>query len=199
MILTERQTDSLAELINIAFSRTAASLSDLTGDRVLINSPEIAINPIAELPNIIKKLVGGDVATVHQVFKGPMEGDAFLLFDYETGVELASLLSGEKSNGRFNASSREVIIEVGNILLNSCLGMFGNILKMHVAFSVPHLILENVESLLKSLSFQSKNPLYALVAYASFTLQNTELNGYLILVLDATSFDRLVAALEKLG
>jgi len=44
--LTELQTDAVTELINIAFSRAAASLSDLTRDRVDLEVPEVSVHPI---------------------------------------------------------------------------------------------------------------------------------------------------------
>ena len=43
-----------------------------------------------------------------------------------------------------DASAREVLTEVGNILLNACLGTFGNMLKVQVSFSVPHLNLDTL-------------------------------------------------------
>ena len=39
MLLTEKQKDALGEIINIAFARTAASLSQLSGHRVLLDAP----------------------------------------------------------------------------------------------------------------------------------------------------------------
>ena len=49
MILTDEQRDALLEVINIAFGRAAASLSELTGQRVLLTVPKAAICPIHEL------------------------------------------------------------------------------------------------------------------------------------------------------
>ena len=48
-----------------------------------------------------------------------------------------------------DASAREVITEVGNILLNACLGTFGNLLKVQVSFSVPQLSLESLGAILE--------------------------------------------------
>jgi len=47
-----------------------------------------------------------------------------------------------------DASAREVLTEVGNILLNACLGTFGNILKVQVSFSVPRLNLESLSAII---------------------------------------------------
>ena len=71
MILSDKQRDALTELLNIAFARTAASLSELSGDRVNLDVPEIQMCPIDQLPNTISSLVREEIATVHQIFSGP--------------------------------------------------------------------------------------------------------------------------------
>ena len=82
----------------------------------------------------------GEVASIHQVFGGPVAGDALLLLNHEGAVQLADLLTdGHAPSNRLDESAREVLTEVGNILLNACLGMFGNLLDVHVSFSVPRL------------------------------------------------------------
>ena len=77
-LLTESQQDSLTEIINIAFSRAAASLSDLTQHRVLLNVPKVSIHPMNELQGILSEWVQDEIATVHQMFAGCRSGDALL-------------------------------------------------------------------------------------------------------------------------
>src|SRR5215813_11567120 len=95
MELTDVQRDALSELINIAFSRTAASLSELTGHRVLLDVPRIAIFPITELSTALAEFLPAEVATVHQVFTGPINGDALLLLSYDGATTLTDLLTGD--------------------------------------------------------------------------------------------------------
>ena len=73
-----------------------------------------------------------------------------------------------------DASAREVLTEVGNILLNACLGTFGNLLKVQVSFSVPHLSLETLGAILESLLVNREGLRYALVVHAGFRLRDTE-------------------------
>src|SRR5687767_11393799 len=128
MQLNERQKDALAELINIAFSRTAASLSELTGYRVWLDVPKVGIYPVNELTARLSAFLPAEIASVHQVFTGPVTGDALLLLNYDGAVKLTELLTEESVHSqRLNESSREVLAEVGNILLNACLGVFGNL------------------------------------------------------------------------
>jgi chemotaxis protein CheC len=199
MVLTEQQTDALTELINIAFARTGAALSDLTGQRVLLEPPTVALHLASELDAELSRFVPGEVAWIHQVFDGAVSGDALLLLNYEGAVQLTELLTDD-SNGstRLDESAREVLTEVGNILLNACLGVFGNILRVHVGFSVPRLRLDTVEELITWLQQKERGELrYALVVFTKFQIRDSQVNGFLVLVLNMTEFDRLVREVDE--
>ncbi len=197
MILTERQNDALSEFINIAFARTGAALSELTGHRVMLNPPEVSIYPTVQLGTALAKFVPGEVASIHQVFVGPVEGDALLLLNHDGAVQLADLLTDEPSPSKYlDESAREVLTEVGNILLNSCLGMFGNMLHVHVSFSVPRLHLESLEELINSLITDKDKLHYALVIYTAFHVRDSAVSGFLVMVLSVASLDRLIQEVE---
>lgn len=193
MKLTERQGDALSELINIAFARTGAALSELTGHRVLLNPPEVAIYRTEELRPALAKFVPGDVASIHQVFAGPVAGDALLLLNYAGAVHLTELLTdGNNHSIYLDESAREVLTEVGNILLNASLGMFGNLLNVHVTFSVPRLHLETLDELLESITTGKTEMHYALVIYTAFQIRDSSVKGFLVIVLSVDSLDRLI-------
>jgi chemotaxis protein CheC len=197
MILTAEQQDGLTELINIAFSRTAASLSELTSQRVLLDVPDVGVHPSTELVQALAEMIQSDVATVHQVFQGPMDGDALLLLDYDSALLLTALLTNEPSGDRLDSSAREVLTEVGNILLNACLSMFGDLLHVHLAFSVPRLKVEVLQVMLHDLIASKEELRYALVIYTGFHLRNSAVKGYLVLVLGVGSLNRLLQAVEE--
>jgi len=191
--LTERQRDALSELINIAFARTGAALSELTGHRVLLDPPEVAVYRTEQLSGALAKFVPGDVASIHQVFGGPVAGDALLLLNYAGAVQLTDLLTDEHTVSNYlDESAREVLTEVGNILLNACLGMFGNLLNVHVTFSVPRLHLETLEELIASTTTDKKEMHYALVVYTAFQIRDSSVKGFLVIVLSVGSLDRLI-------
>src|SRR5215213_10114618 len=195
--LTERQRDALSELINIAFARTGAALSELTGHRVLLDPPEVAVYRSEELRGALAKFVPGDVASIHQVFAGPVAGDALLLLNYAGAVQLTDLLTDEDKPSNFlDESAREVLTEVGNILLNACLGMFGNLLNVHVTFSVPRLHLETLDELLASITSDKAEMHYALVIYTAFQIRDSSVKGFLVIVLSVASLDRLIQEVE---
>ena len=197
MKLTERQNDALSELINIAFARTGAALSELTGHRVLLDPPEVAVYRTEELRPALAKFVPGDVASIHQVFAGPVAGDALLLLNYAGAVHLTELLTeGHKPSSYLDESAREVLTEVGNILLNACLGMFGNLLNVHVTFSVPRLHLETLDELIDSTTSDKTEMHYALVVYTGFQIRDSSVKGFLVIVLSVDSLDRLIQEVD---
>jgi chemotaxis protein CheC len=193
LVLTERQNDALSELINIAFARTGAALSELTGQRVLLNPPMVSMHRTATLPAVLEEFIPGDVASIHQVFAGPVAGDALLLLNYAGAMELTNLLVDEPTRIPYlDESAREVLTEVGNILLNACLGMFGNLLRVHVSFSVPRLHLDSLEALVSSLITDANDRRYSLVVSTAFQVRDSEVSGFLVMALSVASLDRLL-------
>ena len=118
---------------------------------------------------MLSQVVSHDIATVHQIFSGPVAGDALLILDHSAAGRLKELLTDEPALPlAVDASAREVLTEVGNILLNACLGTFGNILEVNVTFSVPHLNLETLRDLLGSLMINREGLRYAMIVHAGF-------------------------------
>ena len=198
MDLTTLQQDALIELINIGFGRAAAALSKLTGHRVQLEVPQVTMCPIEEMADRLRPMLGNELATVHQIFSGPVEGDALLVLDQHSAAILKELLTNEPALPlEIDRSAREVVTEIGNILLNACLGTFGNLLKVQVSFSVPHLTLETLGSVVESIAVDREGLRYALIVHSSFRLRDSSLTGYLVIVLGVASIERLIAALEQ--
>ena len=197
MNLSPAQQDALKELLNIGFGRAASSLSQLTGHRVLLDIPAVSIHPIADLREALGAVVKEDVASVHQIFSGPVGGDALLILDHTGAGVLKELLTDEPPLPlQIDASGREVLTEVGNILLNACLGTFGNLLDVQVSFSIPHLSLDTLHGVLQSLLVNREGMRYGLLVHAGFRLRDAEVTGFLIIVLSVASLDRLLRAVD---
>jgi len=195
--LSTLQQDALIELINIGFGRAGAALSKLTGHRVELQVPQITMCPVDEMADRLRPMLENEVATVHQIFSGPVDGDALLVLDQNSAAILKELLTSEPALPlEIDRSAREVLTEIGNILLNACLGTFGNLLQVQVSFSVPYLTLDTLESVVSSIAVHREGLRYALIVHASFKLRDSSLTGYLVVVLGVASFDRLIRALD---
>ncbi|HEX3730200.1 MAG TPA: chemotaxis protein CheC [Opitutaceae bacterium] len=199
MELTIDQRDALTELINIGYGRAAGALSELTGYRITLEVPQVTIHKIEAIGPMLEKVIDVDVASVQQAFSGAIAGSAMLLLDEQAALTLSRLLVDEPSAARdFDAGAREIITEVGNILLNACLGVFGNLLRVQVEFKVPRLSVQSVRSTFKSAVDEAAEALrYGLVVHTRFYIKAGDVSGYLVIVLGLSSFDRLLRELEK--
>jgi chemotaxis protein CheC len=196
--LSPAQHDALVELLNIGFGRAGASLSSLTGHRVLLEVPHVAIHPVDQLNTTLVEFMSGEVASVHQEFRGPVGGDAMLLLDPVAAATLKELLTSEPALPlSLDTSAREVLTEVGNILLNACLGTFGNLLRIPVSFSVPDIDVANIRAVVDRLIGAGDAFRYALVVTAGFRLRDAEVTGYVVIVLTVQSLTRLLVAVEQ--
>lgn len=197
MELTAHQSDALSELINIGYARAAGALSELTGHRISLEVPQVAVHEIHEITALLKRVLKGEVASVHQVFTGPISGNALLLLDENAALLLNQLLTEDASATTLDAGAREVITEVGNILLNACLGVFGNLLRVHVSFAVPRLLVESVEEVLSSIVVGKEELRYALMIHTRFHLRTSNVSGYLVIILGVVSLERLLVEIDR--
>lgn len=198
MELSAIQEDALVELLNIGFGRAGASLSKLTNQRVLLDVPTVAIHPVSHLTQSLGKIAADQVASVHQVFSGPVAGDALLLLDPIAAGTLTELLTDMPAlSMELDPSSREVFTEVGNIVLNACIGTFGNMLQVPVSFSVPDVDVSSVTSRIDRMLDMGDAFRYALIITAGFRLRDSAVTGYVVIVLTVQSLKRLLDALDS--
>ncbi|HEY9627573.1 MAG TPA: hypothetical protein V6C84_09750 [Coleofasciculaceae cyanobacterium] len=200
MNLTAEQHDAITELINIAFARTAKSLSDITGFHVMLDVPAMRLDPLGDLiPQLAFQMENQKIATIQQTFTGQLSGTAMLVLDYNTAVEITDLVTVGYTPHRhcLDHASCEVLTEVGNILLNACLSSLGNLLKLRVCFSMPRLQLHTLESISAALTLNAMGHHYTLSVCTQFRLQNVAIKGYLILVLEETALAHLLSSLDR--
>ena len=198
MELTPKQADALTELINIGYGRAASALSELTGFRVSLEVPRVAIEDIPGIAPKLATVMTGEIASVNQVFAGSISGNAMLLLSQESALVLSRLFDDDRSLNRgFDSSAREVVTEIGNILLNACLGVFGNLLQVQVSFAVPRLQVETIHDLLRSVTVNANDRLsHGLMIQTRFNLRASDVSGYLVIILGITSLDRLLRELS---
>ena len=158
----------------------------------------MAIHPITQLTQSLGKIVIDRVASVHQVFSGPVAGDALLILDPFAAATLTELLTDVPPLSMdLDPSSREVFTEVGNIVLNACIGTFGNMLEVPVSFSVPDVDVTDVHTVIDRMLESGDAFRYALIVTAGFRLRDSAVTGYVVIVLTVQSLKRLLEALDR--
>jgi chemotaxis protein CheC len=193
------QKDALTELINIGYGRAAGALSELTGYRISLQVPQVTMHDIDAIGPLLENSIDHEVASVDQAFSGAVSGSALLMMDQSSALTLSGMLSEQSPDpDDFDSNAKEIITEVGNILLNACLGVFGNLLQIQVTFAVPRLQLESVMRVLQSVTSKSQEQLrYGLMVHTRFTVKAGDVTGYLVIILGIASMDRLLHELNN--
>jgi chemotaxis protein CheC len=196
--LNESQSEALAELINIAFGLTAANLSEISGHRIRLEPPTISSHPIDDLADRLAEFEPGELVFVRQGFKGPFSGDAILCVNSEGAVGLSSiLLAGHRDSLQLDSSGAEILAEIGNMLLSSCLGVFSNLLQLQVSISVRELHQGLLRQFLDSLKIADGDLRHAVVIDSSFKISESGTVGRIGIIINVSSLERLIQAVDK--
>lgn len=130
---------------------------------------------------------------VNQVFSGNLTGRAFLLLNKDGARRLVEIITRTPpETEEMGPSVREALVEVGNILLGACLGIFHDLLQVHASFSLPRLYLENIRGMIESMIVKGEQMRYVLDVLASFHVRETMIGGYFVLRLGVSSLERLL-------
>ena len=197
--LTPYQLDILKEFINIGIGRAASVLTEMLERPLSLQVPQLRVIGLNQ-PSLDNHPDLANYKTVKSIielgYKGPISGKGFLVFDQESSVKLIGALMGEEVRVEdLETADVDPILEVGNIVLNSLIGSFSNLLKGTFNYSVPKY---HYETFMKILLSQELPPGSTIVlAETQFALEGIEITGENFLLYDLESFQGLLQAMEK--
>ena len=194
IVLTDFQQDVISELFNIGMGSAAASLSQMVGETVTLSVPSGEYIAQEKAVERIQNIVGSQQVTgVKESFKGSFWGDALLIFPESRSRELvrALLKDEELPLETITEMEQEALTEVGNIILNACLGSLANILKQNLIYGLPEYTQGDCSELLRSKNTEQQENDGLLLLHMDFILQQTNLNGYLTLLMNVDSVNAL--------
>lgn len=191
-----RQLDVLTEVVNLGMGRAAASLSRLTGDRVLLEAPRVRVLALVELDRHLAGVADEEVCSVLQAFEGDVSGDAVLFLPLPSARNLLGLLLGRPLVAdRFTELEQAALMEVGNIVINACLGALSNLLETRFTFLVPHVAVQSLRPMLRGAGADDK---VCVLVESRFRVKNREVEGYLAIVVGVASAQALAEAADRL-
>jgi chemotaxis protein CheC len=136
--LDELELDALKELFNIGSGRSAKALSTMVSQPVELTIPEVHVLPSHAAIEKLKSKNLGLISAVSQKFKGDFNGHALLMFNRESGLVLVrKLLQDSVPLDDLSELEQDSLLEVGNIMLNSCFGTVINHLNSDIEVEMP--------------------------------------------------------------
>jgi chemotaxis protein CheC len=199
-MLEKSQKDYLSELVNIGIGQSAAALSEMVGSKVHLKVPEVDIYPMSGLHTQLEKLNSTKLTAVRQGFSGSLSGEAYLVFAFESAKSLAEKLMEEKiPDEEAEVAVEEVITEVGNIVINSFLGLWSHIFPNHLDYEVPAYLMESPANLFAQSRAEDDDNLPGLVVSANttFNIKDMEVVGTILVLFEVTSVEGLIGVIDK--
>ena len=200
-MITAEETDTLQEIMNIAFGRAASDLAEYIDIFVILSPPQIKVLQSFDLPSYLNNEIKDydKVSVVEQNFWGKFKGNAFLVFPSGTGKRMISLFDSE--NKFFDSEpthelEKETFLEIGNILIGACIGKIAELLGDVTTYSPPRVVVENS---LRGVVYDnlSDPDNLAIVLRTVFEFNEKNVSGYMFILTKQESFAWLKTAVYK--
>lgn len=197
MNLTDLQNEILKEAFNVGVGRAAGSLEELVqgSHEVRLSVPSVEFVSLGDLAARLDN-AGQDLSGVLEPFSGPFAGTAILLYTQREGLELVKAFLGDEIPAdQLSELEGEALCEIGNIILNACLGAMGEFLEQEFFTEVPFL---RTGTCLQLLTNGGVTPVSREVLYLrmSFALRDLDLHGHMGFTLDLASASTLAKCLD---
>lgn len=195
LALTEFQQDALSEIFNIGMGRAAHALSRMANDEVGLAVPTIAFMTRKMAAKTIAESAGERICSVRQRVEGEFKADAILIFPEANSLEIVRLMVGDTALDQLSGMEMEALSEVGNIILNSCIGTLTNILGGDFVISLPSAQISSCSSVLE-LEKRSHDESVMLI-FVNFVLEKRQIHGYVAILQDIASMSNFIRKVEQ--
>jgi chemotaxis protein CheY-P-specific phosphatase CheC len=191
MIITETQRHSLADLIQIAFARAAASLSALVGSQLHAGATQLQICAFRDAVAGLGAPGAPAQLAITQRFGGTLDGAGLLALDQQSAVQLVALLTGERLTARLDESGREVLLEVGTTLIGACIRALGSVGGARVTFAVPQLTQLAPEPLARSLVAGGAELRLGMLLSTTLLVRSRPIHARMLVVVSMSTLDQI--------
>jgi chemotaxis protein CheC len=190
IVLSELEHDALVEIFNIGVGHAAASMSCIVNEEVMMSVPSISFLDRASAAQLLSNKEEERICGVSQHYEGAFNTEAILMFPENKSLEIVRLMVGELVPlQELSEMEQEAMSEIGNIILNSCVGTLADIFQMELHGSLP---LYHVGTSAEIMSASgSADDTTVLMLHIDFVLEKHQIRGYVAFILDLSSLHDL--------
>jgi chemotaxis protein CheC len=195
--LSELQHDALVEIFNIGVGHAAASMSGIVNEEVTMSVPSISFVNRGEAALMLVNNDTRRICGVSQHYSGAFKTEAILMFPEEKSLEIVRLMVGELlPYTELTEMEQEAMSEIGNIILNSCVGTLANIFGEELEGSLPIYHIGTSEDIL-SATGEAAPDAVVLILHIDFILEIHQIHGYVAFILDVSALHDLQYHVDK--
>ena len=189
--LSELENDALVEIFNIGVGHAAAAMSEIVNEEVTMSVPSITFLNRADAAALLGSKRDGDrICGVSQHYDGAFATEAILMFPEDKSLEIVRLMVGDSVPlQELTEMEQEAMSEIGNIILNSCVGTLANIFSQELSGSLPQYHVGTSEEILTASGGGADT--VVLMLHIDFILEKHQIHGYVAFILDLTALHDL--------
>jgi chemotaxis protein CheC len=195
--------DILKELFNISVGKAADMLSEIINKKILLSVPNVEVldikNKELKLDEYLPKELDGTLMVSSISFKKNLTGKANLIFPVKKMRKFINLCLNkeeEESEIDFTDVDFDIIKEIGNIILNCIIGEVGNRLDIQLTYTLPEVKVFHKVDFNKDI--EKNGYVYILLLYITFIIDNTEIEGAIIVDLTLRSLNELMQKINRI-
>jgi chemotaxis protein CheC len=194
--LSELQHDALVEIFNIGVGHAAKAMSDMVNEEVTMSVPTIAFLNRADAAEMLGNKDNERVCGVSQHYDGAFQTEAILMFPEDKSLDIVLLMVGESVPlEELTEMEQEAMSEIGNIILNSCVGTLANIFAQELSGSLPQYHVGSSEDILTASGGHADT--VVLMLHIDFILEKHQIHGYVAFILDLTALHDLQEQVDR--
>lgn len=186
--LSELEHDALVEIFNIGVGQAAAAMSGIVNEAVTMSVPSISFLNRAEAAALLGQRgeQAQRICGVSQHYAGAFETEAILMFPEDKSLEIVRLMVGELVPlSELTDMEQEAMSEIGNIILNSCVGTLANIFEQELQGSLPVYHVGTSEDILSASGNAADS--VVMMLHIDFILEMHQIHGYVAFILDVSA------------
>lgn len=196
--ITADEQDLITELMNIGVGHAAAAFSRMIGEEIRMTVPFVQICARDTAAALLRERLPELLAGVRQTFQGPLTGVAALIFPERQSLQIIRtvLHEGNFPLEEITELEQETFLEIGNIVLNHCLGTISNVLGLTCRSSPPQPISDGENGLFIDDGREGVDAI-VLFLHITFTIQSVDVTGYLTFLLDMQGANRFLSHVRQ--
>ncbi len=199
--LSADEHDALLEVFNIAVGSSAQTLSQMVNDEITLKVPSFEFVNIEDLEQRAPNSANKQVCAVTEHTSGSFEADAILMFEEDNAIQVVQSMMQEEGFSEqipleeFSEIQQEAMTEIGNVVLNACMGSIANLFQSKFKLSAPRYNISSYDELFNS--YDSGDNL-VLLLLIDFGLRRQDIEGHLAFLMDLPAMEELKKNVQTL-
>lgn len=190
--LTELERDALCEILNIAVSHAATALSEMAHEPIDLSVPKLRLHDRDTARAALDTRTGEAATGVHQTFQGAFSGVSLLIFPELDSYWLVQRVIGQEVDlTDISELEQDALLEVGNLILTSCLGSMADSFGCQISNTLPVNQYGKASVMIEALGDGGADDHTILLVEVNFRLRQSDIAGYVVLILDMPALETL--------